>query len=347
MKVIDANLYWFDEEIFKDDAYAERFLADVPFQYGTFGYFTKLENGKRQFVLEKPKGYANLNYVENDYLLEKILSDLDEAGIDQAIMKIPCAHEWMSLEICKRFNEGMANYQKMSNGRLKGLAVVPPIGSQEVKAEIEKCFKEYGFVGVQLVAHYGNKYLDDEVFEEFFSYLNKQETTVYIHHTPVPVEYNSIYEYTNIRRSYGRQIDQGIAVARELFSGFFIKYPNLKFVHSMLGGGFFAFKYLLFPKMEKKESVGRFETDNDCIEKQLKNNIYFEMSHAQPWGKEQLELAVKVLGADHILFGSSYPVRESWLMDGADFIRALNITEDEKKMILAGNSQRLYDLDTR
>ena len=68
------------------------------------------------------------------------------------------------------------------------------------------------------------------------------------------------------------------------------------------------------------------------------------MSHAQPWGKEQLECAVKVLGADHILFGTSYPVRPVWLLEGADFVRGLDISEEEKELILHGNAERLYHL---
>ena len=66
------------------------------------------------------------------------------------------------------------------------------------------------------------------------------------------------------------------------------------------------------------------------------------MSHAQPWGKEQLECAVKVLGADHIIYGSSYPVRNEWLIDGPAFVRNLDISDEEKDLILEGNAMRLY-----
>ena len=63
-----------------------------------------------------------------------------------------------------------------------------------------------------------------------------------------------------------------------------------------------------------------------------------------PGGKDQLECAVKVLGADHILFGTSYPVRPVWLLEGADFVRGLDITEEEKELILHENAKQLYHL---
>ena len=33
-KVIDANLYWFPEELFTDDALAGKFLTEIPAEYG-------------------------------------------------------------------------------------------------------------------------------------------------------------------------------------------------------------------------------------------------------------------------------------------------------------------------
>jgi predicted TIM-barrel fold metal-dependent hydrolase len=197
--------------------------------------------------------------------------------------------------------------------------------------------------GIQLCAHYGSSYLDDEKFAGFFEKLNEMAMTVYVHHTPVPVQYDSLYDYNNLRRSYGRCVDQTTAVCRELFSGMFTKYPDLKFVHSMLGGGFFAISNMIFPnKVRTTEAVSRFETSNDESRNSFENNVFFEMSHAQPWGKKQLECAIEVLGADHIIFGTSYPVKLEWLTEGPEFIANLDITQEEKDMILCENAKRLY-----
>jgi len=341
-------MYWFPEDIFVNKDEESRFLSEIPRAYGINGFMKKDdETGQGQIVIEKPTGYQNLNYVQGEYNLETQLSDMDLAGVDQAVLKLPGCHEWMSLETCIKFNDGMAEFAKKSHGRLIPLAVVPPFATEACQKELKRCREELGMTGVQLCAHYGNSYLDAEMFAPFFEKLNETEVTVYIHHTPVPVQYETIYEYNNLRRSYGRCVDQTTAIGRELFSGFFDKYPNLKFVHSMLGGGFFAIANMMFPgKPKSEEQVSRFETENDSVRYHFKNNIFFEMSHAQPWGKEQLECAVAVLGADHIIFGSSYPVRKEWLTEGAEFIKALNITEEEKRLILYQNAQRLYHIDS-
>lgn len=344
--VIDTNMYWLPEALFEDQALLERFLSEMPQTYGLYGYEETLQEGLKQIVIEKPKGYQNLNYVQGEYQLDRMLKDMDLAGIDKAVMKIPCCHEWLSLEMCKLFNDGMADYAKRSNGRLIPLAVIPPIGSKSVFDEIDRCMNELHFNGIQLVAHYGNKYLDDELFESFFDYIDHYHATVYIHHTPVPVQYDSLYDYNNLRRSYGRCVDQTTAIGRELFSGFFTKHPHLKFVHSMLGGGYFAIANMMMPHKEKqKEAVERFKTDNEDVAKQLKENIFFEMSHAQPWGKAPLECAVKVLGSDHILFGTSYPVRKVWQSEGAQFVEDLDLSQEDQDNLLYRNAMKLYHIE--
>ena len=47
-----------------------------------------------------------MNYLQGEYQLERIIADLDNAHIDQAILKVPGCLEWMSLDMCKRFNQG-------------------------------------------------------------------------------------------------------------------------------------------------------------------------------------------------------------------------------------------------
>lgn len=342
--VIDSNMYWLPESLFEREAELDRFLGEVPVPYDMAGYAKKDEqSGNVQITIEKPAGCPNLNYVQGEYRLEQQLSDMDEGGVNRAILKIPGCHEWMSLESCIRFNHGMADVVKQSGGRLAALMTVPPFASKSCFDEIDRC-RALGFNGVQLCAHYGERYLDEDVFAPFFEKLNEQKTTVYIHHTPVPVDYRSICGYNNLRRSYGRCIDQATAIGREIFSGFFDKYPNLIFVHSMLGGAFFSIANMMFPKKAADEKVSRFDTGNDSAYKNFREHIYFEMSHAQPWGKEQLECAVKTLGADRILFGTSYPVRKEWLTEGRAFVENLDITDEEKQAILHKNAEAVYHL---
>lgn len=342
--VIDANMYWIPETLFKDESLLNQFLRTFPKEYGVNAYLKTLPDGRGQIVVEVPAGCPGVNYTEGDYEIDTQLADMDKAGVDEGILKIPCCQEWMNLELCRKFNDGMAAHAKASNGRLHALAVVPPWGEADCIYELERCVKDLGMTGVQLSAHYGNLYLDDELFRPFLKKLNELEITAYIHHTPVPVDHSSLCDYTNLRRSYGRCVDQVTAIGRELFSDMFQQYPNVKLVHSMMGGGFATYVNLMFPQ-NSGNNDGRFESDTDRIYQYLKNNIYFETSHAQPWGKDNLESAIRILGADHVVYGSSYPVKkQEWMLGGTAFIKNLDLTEKEKEQILSENAKMLYRL---
>ena len=125
----------------------------------------------------------------------------------------------------------------------------------------------------------------------------------------------------------------------------FEKYPNLKFIHSMMGGGFFALSNIMFPiQKDKTGEVSRFKTDNERNLKYLDQNIFFEISHAQPWGKIQMEAAVKILGKEKLIFGTSYPVKEEWLLEGVKFVEGLDISDEDKKALLGENAEKVYNL---
>lgn len=345
-RVIDANMHWLPETLFTDERLLAAFIGSVPREYDIHARMIPVPGKSlQQIVIEQPKGHEVLNYAENQYTAAGRIEDMDRAGIATAILRMPCWQEWLGLEACKLVNDGMAEHLRRYPGRFQALAVVPPWGSQEALREAERCVKDLGFCGVQMAAHYGRLYLDEEEFRPYFRFLHDLDVPVVVHHTPLPVDYGSIIGYPNLRRQLGRCIAQSTAVGRELFSDLFDAFPNLRLVHSMLGGGFFALADTLIPPGTGRDEVDRFDDERAKIQRRLRENIYFDLSGAPQWGKAQLECAVKVFGAGHILYGASYPIRRDWFQDGVACIRALDMPAADKDMILGGSARRLFRLD--
>lgn len=347
MPVVDINIHHLPEDLFTNEKILNGFLNSAPRGFGEIARIGTADDGKQQLILEKPKGYQNLNYVDGDYSAEAKLKAMDEAGVDYGIMRVPVWQEWLDLETCKAVNDNAAEIVKKSGGRLFATACVPPWGGKENLAEVKRCVEELGFVGVQLACHYGQLYLDDEVFEPYLAVLNELDVPVIVHHTPLPVEWKSVIDYQNLRREYGRIIDQGIAVGRELFSGMFDKFPNLRFIHTMFGGNWFAADSLLTPHAPNKgESLHRLATTGgEQIKGYLERNIFFDMTHPHSWGKTQVEAALKINGADHYLFGSSFPVFRSWMNQGVEFLKhEIEVSDADRDAVLYGNAKRLFDL---
>ena len=347
MTVVDINIHHLPEDLFSNEKILNGFLNSAPRGFGEIASVITMESGKKQLVLEKPKGFPNLNYVEGDYGVESKLDAMDKAGVDYGVMRVPVWQEWLGLETCKAVNDNAADIVSRSGGRLFATACVPPWGGKENIYELERAVKELGAVGVQLACHYGQLYLDDEVFEPYLKVIEKLDIPVVVHHTPLPVEYKSVIDYTNLRREYGRIVDQGVAVGRELFSGMFDRMPGLRFIHTMFGGNWFANQALLTPhKPNQAEAMNRLDpTGGEKIKQYLDENIFFDMTHPHSWGKDQVEAAVKINGADHLLFGSSFPVFYSWMSQGVEFLKhEIEVSDADRELMLSGNAKRLLNL---
>ena len=72
--------------------------------------------------------------------------------------------------------------------------------------------------------------------------------------------------------------------------------------------------------------------------------MYFDITTPLAWSKSQLGCAVEEFGADHILYGSSYPVRLDWVLNGVEHVRSLGISEEDKEQIFCGNAKRLFGI---
>jgi len=346
MTVIDINIHHLPEDLFSNATMLNGFLNSAPRGFGEIAHVVTMDSGKRQLILEKPAGYQNLNYVEGDYSAQAKLTAMDEAGVDYAIMRVPVWQEWLPLEICTAVNDNAAKIVAESGVRLFATACVPPWGGKENIYELERCVGELGAVGVQVACHYGQLYLDDPVFEPYLKVIEKLGVPVIVHHTPLPVEWRSVFEYTNLRREFGRIVDQATAVGRELFSGMFDKMPGLRFIHTMQGGNWFALQDLLMPHQSNKtESLIRLDpTSGERISGYLRDNIFFDLTHPHSWGEKQIECAIGVCGADHYMFGSSFPVFYGWMGQGVDFMNRMGIDDADRQMIMYGNAKRLFKL---
>lgn len=346
-RIIDCNMHMLPTDLFSNEYVKNGFLYSCPQSFGFEAYMAPTPNGEHtQMVLEYPKGYEILNYVDGDYTLEAKLTAMDEAGVDAAMLRMPVWQEWLPLDICKIVNDQAAQMCKDAEGRLYFQAVLPPWGRKEDIAELERCI-DMGAIGIQFAATYGNLFLDDEHFRPYMRVLNEKKIPAVVHHTPGQTAYANFKEYTVLRRELGRIHIQAAAVGRELYSDLFKECPDLKLAHTMFGGNWFALQNILTPHVSKKsEAMNRLPTDvtREDFQERLKNNIFFDMTHPMSWGKAQVECAVKVCGADHLLLGSSFPVFYEWIQKSVATVNGLDVTQEEKDLMLGGNAERIFNL---
>ena len=233
-KVIDINMHFLPTDLFTNEEVLNGFLYSAPITMGLKAYRGKTPDGaKDQIVLATEDGRDILNYVEGDYTLETKIQAMDEVGVDIALLRMPVWQEWLPLEMCKIVNDQAAEMCRQSEGRLAANAVIPPWGRKEDIYELERCLGDLGMVGVQFACCYGDKFLDDDLFKPYLKVLNEKKVPCAIHHTPGQNAFGNFAEYTPLRRELGRIHVQATAVGREVYSGMFDEFPDLKFIHTM------------------------------------------------------------------------------------------------------------------
>ena len=237
---------------------------------------------------------------------DELIASMDKAGVDiSVVLNIG----WTTHELCVETNdyilESIARYPK----RLIGFCSVQPQSYEAALDEIERCAKG-GVKGVGEIRPDMQllDLSDEEVMAPFINAVRKHKL-MFLSHASEPVGH--IYPGKG-------------AVTPELLYPFICRYPDLTIILAHWGGGL-PF-YALMPEVKKAIK-----------------NVFFDTA-ASPllYSPQIYEQAVSLVGAERILFGSDYPLLEQGR--ALKEITSLNLSEEAKNLILAGNAQRLLGM---
>jgi hypothetical protein len=237
---------------------------------------------------------------------DELIASMDKAGIDISVI---LNTGWTTHELCVETNdyilESIARYPK----RLIGFCSVQPQSYEAALDEIERCAKG-GVKGVGEIRPDMQllDLSDEEVMAPFINAVRKHKLML-LSHASEPVGH--IYPGKG-------------AVTPEVLYPFITRYPELTIILAHWGGGL-PF-YALMPEVRK-----------------AMKNVFFDTA-ASPllYSPQIYEQAVSLVGAERILFGSDYPLLEQGR--ALKEITSLNLSEETKNLILAGNAQRLLGI---
>ena len=137
--IIDINMHALPESLLEDEETLEAFLRIAPRAYGEHARLATVPGtDEKQIIIEKPRGYENLNFSRKSVDAKARLEIMDKAGLDKAILRTPCWQEWLTLEMCRQVNDGMARTLAEHPDRFFALATVPPWGDKGCLGELER-----------------------------------------------------------------------------------------------------------------------------------------------------------------------------------------------------------------
>jgi len=294
---------------------------------------------------------ADLN-ISDDELRETIetnqLKKMRERGLDMTIFSPRAsfmAHHigdfnisstWAAVcnELCYRVSELFPDH-------FIGAAMLPQSPGVDTKtclAEIDKCIKQYGFVGINLNpdpsgGHWTSPPLTDKYWYPIYEKMQEYDIPAMIH---VSTSCNACFHttgahYLNADTTAFMQLLQG-----DLFNDF----PELRFVIPH-GGGAVPYHWGRFRGLAQ-------ELKKPLLEDHLLNNIYFDTCvYHQPG----IDLLTDVIPVDNILFASEMigavrgidPQTGHYFDDTKRYIEATqNLSEIDRYKVYEGNARKVY-----
>jgi len=321
------------------------------------GHYTTVPPGMRVFRalqisnMGRPaKGVVNISDDEIRSSLEKgQIKLLDERGIDVMLfspMASAMGHHFGSARISRHWtevsNDLIHRACTLYPDRFVGVCALPQSPGVPLKdscEELERCVKEFGFIGCNVNPDPSGGYwtdppLGDEWWYPLYEKLVELNATAMVHASATcnPAFHTTGSHYLNVDATAFMQL---------LESRVFKDFPTLKLVISHGGGNvpYQAARYRALCLMNKWEPFEAFV-----------KRLYFDTT---VYNQDAMQLLVKVAGVDNVMFASEMlggvttkdPLTGRMFDDNKPCLDALDwLTDDDRRKIFDGNVRKAYPL---
>ena len=113
--------------------------------------------------------------------LDVRIGHMDERGVDVQLVSTPPWGGNVSPEASRRANDATAQDIDAHRDRLIGLATVDMDQPEAAAAELERCVKELGFRGVEIMSNVNGENLHEARFAPFYRKVQELDVGVFIH----------------------------------------------------------------------------------------------------------------------------------------------------------------------
>lgn len=265
-------------------------------------------------------------------------ADLDRAGIERQLLTFPGALGVDVLpirearEIVVAYNDVLAGICRDSGGRFVGLAGLPLDDMAEAAREMRRIRANRGLVGAILPGNYFLTEASADLLRPVFAAADECGALLMVHPGLMAGEAPpAAYPDNAILRASALNLQASLShMALTLLTGDLLDcYPNVTFQVVNLGG---TLPFIV----ERMDAIARSrELPATASSGALRRLVYDTAS----LGARAIELAVKVIGADRIMFGTDYPIfpppRPHEVLATADLAPA------DQAMILSGTATAL------
>ena len=276
--------------------------------------------------------------------IEAQLKMMDEAGIERAVLSYPTTDAHLKLnsisQVAQIYNDNVAKILKAYPKRFIGAAVLPVDNSLDMLKELKRATGELGFRGISLASSYNGIYLDDKMFLPIYKEAEQQGLLVFVHSQIVnPIGFERVKDPL-LTPVVEYIFDTTISIGKLLMSDILRQYSKTKFIFAYFGGAICYLKQRFDSTYQMLRKMN-FVKDLQGLPSEYFKNIYVDTSGDAT--KANFLLALELLGAERILWGSDWPAKQD-VASGIKAVNDLEISGEDKQKILGGNLKSIFAL---
>ncbi len=275
--------------------------------------------------------------------LEVKLQDVAEMNVDLSVLShaVPGpevlggeeADYWAS-----RINDHLAGLITGYPDQFLGWGSIGFGSAQRSIAEVDRCVNELGFKGIQVFSNINQRVLDSPEFKPVFQHVARRGIPMNMH-PAIPMNLAGM-DSGSLATGLGFMYDTSLNTVRLIQSGLFDELSDLKLIVPHIGG---IMPYQQGRLERVNEPALRVVTDQPELQYPFSHYLRMLYYDSVTYHPEALDYFYRLMGADHLLFGSDHPFGQPYSMV-AEMVEQLDCTPAEKEMIYHGNAEGLLGI---
>ncbi|GCE31089.1 amidohydrolase [Dictyobacter alpinus] len=270
--------------------------------------------------------------------IEAQLAAMDVAGIDAKVISAPASTivspvEQLPLILMERINDQIASLVARYPDRLSGLATIDAFQGKAAAREVVRAIKSLHLSGICVDCSQGGRYLDAIEARPVLESAAELGIAVFVHAVSPAGLTERLSHLGHTGTLLARGTENAASILSLLSSGTLDKYPTLRIVLPMIG-----IASLFFSGIAEQE-YRHTDSWKGSSPASLRKNLYID---TMGFDIPTLRFAIDLLGHEHVLIGSDWPIMPITTRRRVDELLAtLNLTEEQKAAILSKNTERL------
>ncbi|MGH9065298.1 MAG: amidohydrolase family protein [Acidimicrobiales bacterium] len=304
-------------------------------------------------ALEQRAPSAEAKALRNSYLwdADRRLRFMDKIGVDVQVLVLVRPPMWLGMDretvqhLTRVANESIAEMAASHPDRLIGVGVVPVVDDVTLE-ELDRAHHELGLRGVLIFSNVEGRPLDDDSMWPLYARAEALGMPIWIH--PQHGHSHPWLKRDLVDRLFGWPFETSIAMARLVYGGVLEKHPRLTFVTHHLGGmvPFYASRIEAMDQEVERYRAGSLTEASPALPEPVVE--YFRRFYNDTMvngSLPALECGIEFFGPERVMFGTDFPMGpddgEHWPVQVLDSIRALDVSDAQRALMLGGNLRRI------